>query len=190
MSLEKPKIDNHQFCVYALIIQNFRGSMKVNFTKKAYIFIAIIFGIFIVGLISIKTLDANKVEMKTLDLSKPKNYERMGSEFRALFPAGTLKKEVDKVLVDQAGATSFRNKNYENSPYYIISYQEPRFFPPKTIKKPAKHIFLYLKNDLLVNIHPYGGDPIFADMPDYVSITSLKGDELKKLSEKLSKENK
>lgn len=84
--------------------------------------------------------------------------------FREIFPVGTDKSFVDKILVGSGGATSSQSKNAEE----IWRYTEPRSIRHSI--SPGFHLFIFDSQNKLLNIQVNGGERLY---PNQISSKEL-----------------
>lgn len=76
--------------------------------------------------------------------------------FPILFPIGTSKDYVDKVLIQAGSAKSYQSKT--NKSEWV--YKEPSH----SIEGPPIHVFIFNENDQLINIKPGTGSEIYPNI--------------------------
>ncbi len=84
--------------------------------------------------------------------------DELTNVFRVLFPLGTGKEKVDKILVKSGRATAIVNKNTVKEGEVYINYNEPSDLFRSL--KGTGHNFVYDSNNELVQIYAYGGAPV------------------------------
>jgi hypothetical protein len=84
----------------------------------------------------------------------------MREAFKKLFPVGTPKEFVDRVLINAGGAEIWKRGEKIN----FYGYREPRRI--YEMKQPPSHFFLFDEDLKLVNISVGGGPIIYKDQPD------------------------
>ena len=81
-----------------------------------------------------------------------------------LFPPGTDKAFVDRVLVDAGEAKLVQSKNYQSLWRYV---QPDKWY---FFKGPPGHIFVFDPNGKLVNIQAFGANVIYPKNPSYKEV--------------------
>ncbi|WP_147395391.1 hypothetical protein [Altericroceibacterium spongiae] len=87
--------------------------------------------------------------------------------FAVLFPPGTSKDFVDKVLVGEGGAKIYDGynvkSNYINSNIRMYVYSEPTIYLYKKMKEVQSYNFIFTSEMNLINIYVRGNGYIFRD---------------------------
>lgn len=151
--------------------------------KKNSLIISVIVIIVLMGIARVnpfKITDPSNLQFNpdNFSFNDYKNDPEMTETFQKLFPVGTKKEFVDKVLIKAGGALSNQAK-LKGTEYKVIRYTEP-YNPLRRAKEAGFHIFIYNPDDRVINIKPLGGPEIYRDqltMDDvYKTANPVKGE--------------
>jgi hypothetical protein len=134
--------------------------MKRLNKKKSFVLLGILIAFCVGGWVVManpfKVTDPNDPRFDPMEFDF-KNYHHKNltvrEVFPVLFPIGTSKDYVDKVLVQAGKAKSYQSKT--NKSEWI--YKEPL----RSIEGPPIHVFIFDENDQLINIKPGTGSGIY-----------------------------
>ncbi len=111
--------------------------------------------------------EGHNIEQKTF---KFWHYSRQGLNdfFVKTFPINTPKEFVDAILIDNGGVKSKPIRQH------ILQYNIIRYDDVASVANwyGSVHIFIFNRQNKLVNIHPFGGGKLFKDMPGLNEIES------------------
>ena len=113
--------------------------------------------------------------------------------FAALFPPGTSKEFVDKVLVGEGGAKIYDGynvkSNYINSNIRMYVYSEPTIYLYKRMKQVQSYNFIFTSEMNLINIYVRGNGYVFNNMPTRQDARPYSIDKLNDIIRKWESEN-
>jgi hypothetical protein len=162
------------------------GAKMNNFWKKKYaILTALLVVVFLGGFMAFgnpfKVTDPSdpRFNPDKFSFSDYKSREELADAFRVLFPVGTPKEFVDRVLIKAVVGEPTQDKNLKNVWFYWEN------LPFSTPNKSIQHIFIFDAELRVLNIIPSASVEIY---PDQLKLKDLNDSYEKELKEKQLKE--
>lgn len=105
-----------------------------------------------------------------------KTHEELRDAFRKLFPVGTDREFIERVLVNAGGAKIVDTFDFkaEGGGYLHIRYEEP-FNPIRSFKQPIFYTVTLSQDNKLMNIMINGGMKVHKNKLDWWSLINSKG---------------
>jgi len=133
--------------------------------KKIILLIGAIFlfGIFITIMQPFKVIDPSieGFDPDSFKISDYKDIESIQHAYKALFPPGTPKSYVDRVLVKAGGARAFK---FRNEKINLWGYDWPSFYP----EGGSRDLFYFNTTDKLINISIGGNSELYPNKPKFI----------------------